>query len=333
MGRRAAAASTPRCPGRGVADPADSSACLEHRSASRDGTPSHNCNTGPGSSTQAATMTQRPAAKMKRPVPRGILAATGRLTARVAACIIIAGTVLLSLPLAVAQAAQMRRAPTEYGVAASAAPVLGLASLAPNGAGFGQVEPPTISYGGDPTSFVSNVHWRAWGDSRAIGHGTADWVWPGWCVACGSVTLPATVVAFGQRTCGGQPAYAYLEWFFPARGMSFNRRLASNICGDGHQPTRPATPVRCGSVAVNAPGVIASAVSITIYDSPLSCAAARSFVAGSGVGRYFNRNARFHSDGWWCGSELSMDLGGLQRVWCDHGDFTNLEFELSWTGE
>ena len=254
----------------------------------------------------------------------------GHLTARAAACIITAGAVLLWVSLAVAQPTRMRRALAEYAVTAPA-PVLGLASLAPNGAGFGQVEPTTISYGGDPTSFVSNVRWRTWGGSRATGRGTADWVWPGWCVACGSVRLPATVVAFGQRTCGGEPAYAYLEWFFPARGMSFNRRLANNICGDGYQSTRPSTRVRCGSVAVNAPGVLASAV--TIYDSPLSCTAARSFVAGSGVGRYFNRNARFHPNGWWCGSELSMDFGGLQTVWCDHGDFTNLEFELSETGD
>ena len=70
------------------------------------------------------------------------------------------------------------------------------------------------------------------GAERAVGHGRAVWVWPAWCVACGGVSLPAMVVAFGRTTCQGHSAYAYVEWFFPSRGQSFNRRLArENVCG------------------------------------------------------------------------------------------------------
>ncbi len=204
-------------------------------------------------------------------------------------------------------------------------PTLGVKSFSRTGAGFGQVRPRRVDYGGDPTSFVTNVKWRTWGGARAVGHGRALWVWPGWCVACGGVELPATVVAFGRTTCQGHRAYAYVEWFFPSRGQSFNRRLAgSNLCGGTPPPIPPGKELKCGSVRLRS----ARASHIEMFDSPISCAAARQFVAHSGAGRYLNRNARFSLDGWWCGSELSMDFGGVQTFACQRGDFTNVTFEL-----
>jgi hypothetical protein len=213
---------------------------------------------------------------------------------------------------------------------AASPPTLGVASVVPGGAGFGQVKPSKVDYGGDPTSFVSNVKWSSWGGGRAVGHGTALWVWPGWCVACGGVELPATVVAFGRTTCQGHSAYAYVEWFFPSRGMSFDRRLAgANLCGKRSPPIGPGKELKCGQVSLQSGGaVVALAEDIEMFDSPISCQTARQFVAGSGAAHYLGRNARFTVDGWWCGSELSMDFGGLQSFTCERGDFTNVTFEL-----
>lgn len=235
-----------------------------------------------------------------------------------------AAAVLLSVSVAYATS------PPTRGASASA-PTLGVAKFRPGLSGFGQVKPRRIDYGGDPTSFVSDVKWRSWGAKRAVGHGTALWVWPGWCVACGGVELPATVVAFGRTTCQGHSVYSYVEWFFPSRGMSFNRRLAGeNICNGSSPPIGSGKELRCGQVALRSGGgVVARAKNIDTFDSPLSCSATRKFVAGSGAARYLHRNARFTVDGWWCGSELSMDFGGVQSFACQRGDFTNVTFELT----
>lgn len=229
-----------------------------------------------------------------------------------------------------AYATSVRAVPAARASAASV-PTLGVPSTAPGGAGFGfgRVRPRTISYGGDPTSFVSKVRWANWGGARAVGHGRADWVWPGWCVACGGVELPATVVAFGRTSCQGHSAYSQVEWYFPSRGMSFSRRLGRNICRTGPAPVGPIKELKCGRVSLRSHGsVIAVADKITTFDSPISCAAVRRFVAGSGVGRYLGRNARLRVHGWWCGSELSMDFGGPQTFSCVRGDFTNVNFDL-----
>lgn len=207
---------------------------------------------------------------------------------------------------------------------AKSVPTLGVRSFTPHGAGFGQVRPPKVDFGGDPTSFVTNVKWSSWGGARAVGHGKALWVWPGWCVACGGVELPATVVAFGRTTCQGHTAYSYVEWFFPSRGMSFNRRLAgANIC-TGRPPKFPEKVQNCGQVRLRN----AIAKGINMLDSPITCSAARQFVANSGAGRYLHRNARFTVDGWWCGSELTPALPGVQFFTCQRGDFANLTFQL-----
>ncbi len=244
---------------------------------------------------------------------------------------IVAATGLLSF--SVAQAASPRHAAPAR-AASGSAPVLGAASIAPSGAGFGKVKPRTVSYGGDPTSFVVKVTWHSWGGGRAVGHGKADWVWPGWCVACGSVELPATVVAFGRTTCQGHSAYSHVEWYFPSRGMSFNERLGpENIC-NGHLSSIGSTKARkCGRASLQSHGsTVAVAENIASYGSSMSCSSVRRFVAGSGAGRYIARNARFSTHGWWCGSELSMDMGGPQSFTCVRGDFRNVSFDLKPAG-
>lgn len=207
---------------------------------------------------------------------------------------------------------------------ARSAPTLGVKSTIQNGRGFGQVRPDRVDFGGDPTSFVTNVKWSSWGGARAVGHGKALWVWPGWCVACGGVQLPATVVAFGRTTCHGHSAYAYVEWFFPSRGQSFDRRLhGENIC-TGRQPIPPEKVQNCGQVRLRN----AIAKGINMLDSPISCSAARQFVANSGAGNYLHRNARYTVDGWWCGSEAAADFGGVQTFSCVRGNRTNVNFVL-----
>jgi hypothetical protein len=214
---------------------------------------------------------------------------------------------------------------------ARSAPTLGVRANHPADSGFGQVRPATVNYGGDPTSFVSDVKWQSWGGKRAVGHGKALWVWPGWCVACGGVELPATVVAFGRTTCQGHSAYAYVEWFFPSRGQTFDRRAAlENVCRWTFPPSPPFKEQKCGQVTLQSDAAVAK--NIDMLDSPISCAAARQFVASSGAGAYLGRNARFTVDGWWCGSQLSMSFGGSAQLFeCDRGNTTNVTFELTRT--
>jgi hypothetical protein len=116
--------------------------------------------------------------------------------------------------------------------------------------------------------------------------------------------------------------------------MSFSRRLGGNVCGTGSTPAQPPfKEAKCGRVSLPSQGSVrVAAEDITMYDSPISCANARRFVAGSSVGRYLNRNARFTLDGWWCGSELLMATEGPQSFACVRGDFTNITFNLEPTG-
>ncbi|MGI8713785.1 MAG: hypothetical protein ACR2NR_11505 [Solirubrobacteraceae bacterium] len=245
------------------------------------------------------------------------------------------GVAVVATILVVSAAQATSRRSRSAHAQAISAPTLGVRSIVPNGAGFGRVRPRTVSYGGDPTSFVSKVTWRRWGGAQAIGHGMADWVWPGWCVACGSVELPATVVAFGRTTCQGHAAYSLVEWYFPSRGMSVSRRLAgTNLCGRRSPPPGSTKELKCGHVSLRSNGsVVALAGNIDVFDPQITCTTARRFVTNSGAGRHVGRNARFTVDAWWCGSELSMDLGGPQSFSCVEGDFTNVSFDIEPFGE
>ena len=49
--------------------------------------------------------------------------------------------------------------------------VLGSASFAPNGAGWGTARPPRIFNGGDPSGLVTHIRWSRWGQPVATGHG------------------------------------------------------------------------------------------------------------------------------------------------------------------
>ncbi len=251
----------------------------------------------------------------------------------------VTATVCIGVVLAIfavpAADARPTSPPAVAAKATSGEPVLGEpAAGTPGIEGVGQVRPRTFGFEGDETSGVAKIRWASWGGERAVGHGTADWVWPGWCTACGSVELPATVVAYGRTQCQGQTAYTEIEWYFPSRGQTFSTRLGQSICPNGassggSEPrTRSCRDVFTGTASD--PGL---ASFIKIYDGSVSCSAVRKFIASSPAARYINRNARFHKDGWWCGSEISMDLGGPQTFSCSRGDFDDIGFNLEPDGE
>ena len=98
-------------------------------------------------------------------------------------------------------------------------PTLGVAAAFPGGTGFGQVQPPEISLGGDPTGTLSAITWQSWGGTQATGTGTSTYVAPGKTVAQG-VQATATVVAYDLGTCGGAPAYQQVSWYFPEYGQT-----------------------------------------------------------------------------------------------------------------
>lgn len=215
---------------------------------------------------------------------------------------------------------------------ASTAPTLGVKRRFTEG--FGKVRPKIVDYGGDGQSLVVDVTWSSWGRARAVGHGQASWVWPGWCSACGSVNLRATVVAFDRGTCQGHPVYDQVEWYFPSRGMYFSQRLSyTNLCTWKLLSTGNLTkPRSCEAVALpSSSGAQAGeAEKIQVYDSRLSCKSIRSFLRVSQVMSHYDQDARFHSHGWWCGSELSMQLKTPppQDFECQRGDYQDLDFNV-----
>jgi hypothetical protein len=208
--------------------------------------------------------------------------------------------------------------------APAAAPTLGLNNGNPDVLGFGSVRPPEVSLSeaGD-TGRVGSIKWTSWGGIRATGTGLADWVWPGWCEACGSDIIKATVVAWDLHSCGGHAAYEDFEWFFPSRGQSFtNYRRLPDLCSGSIGEVK--VPFKSGTCA-SLPDVGVSSISAFAT----SCTVARSFLNNSAFKHYLGENARFELHGWWCGSELGAQLGDDgQNFACAKGNFAYLSFDL-----
>jgi hypothetical protein len=122
---------------------------------------------------------------------------------------------LLVLVVAAALAAVVVSAgaiPASAGAAAN--PVLGAkAFAAPNGDGFGTVEPSEIFNGGDPSGSVTKIHWTGWGNPSAIGYGLNPIFKPGG----GYFRKPARIElrATDLGKCGSQAAYTRLEIRIP----------------------------------------------------------------------------------------------------------------------
>ncbi len=239
--------------------------------------------------------------------------------------------VIAALMLMVAGLGAAANAIAQPRASAASAPTLGLHTKFTEG--FGHVRPRVVSYGGDPTSLVAKVHWSSWGGARAVGHGEADWVWPGWCVACGSTNLPATVVAFGLRTCGGHPAYAHVEWYFPSRGMTFSPHLGTlNVC-DPSGSSHVSEPPHGNCALLRVPGALITKIEVFGYG--IRCPAARALLAKLDPISHYRHNARFHAGPWWCGSELTMQVTktGPQSFECESGDYNDVSFDVMPTGD
>jgi hypothetical protein len=211
---------------------------------------------------------------------------------------------------------------------AATAPTLGVKQKF-GGQGFGTVEPTRVDYGGDGTSFVEHVHWRSWGGAKAVGTGRAVWVWPGFCSACGSEELPATVVAYDLGSCRGHQVYTHVAWYFPSRGEHFSRYLSGNNLCTGHFSEPPRSliePRACaGLFPVGAVDYVTG-----LQATHISCRDAAAFLKVSRATRYAGHNARYVVDGWYCGSELASEtVRNAQPFTCQKGDFTSVSFDLS----
>ena len=61
--------------------------------------------------------------------------------------------------------------PTTYRLEREGVVLGGVVYGAPNGEGWGSMEPATIFNGGDPSGLISEVHWSSWGGPVALGRG------------------------------------------------------------------------------------------------------------------------------------------------------------------
>jgi hypothetical protein len=83
--------------------------------------------------------------------------------------------------------------------------------------GFGQVKPPVIFYGGDPTGLVCRIRWVSWGGAVAHGFGTGWYINSNQSVNEGHLAV-AIVVASKLGSWHGRSAYDKLTWSFPDHG-------------------------------------------------------------------------------------------------------------------
>lgn len=205
--------------------------------------------------------------------------------------------------------------------AALAAPVptLGLKQSSTHwGAGFGAIRPAVISFNGDPTSFISKIHWSSWGGRRASGHGIAGFLWPGFADADGTRYVGATVVAFDLGTCGGHPAYQREEWYFPQYGETFAKASAVwDICtGKLLRQAPPAGPVYCPKGQFT-----------TWVSGGVTCAELPGIEALVGADAHKGHSAKWISHGWICGTDLRMSRNP-QTVNCQSGNSKGVNFKI-----
>ena len=118
---------------------------------------------------------------------------------------------------------------TSQVVQGSSLPTLGLSGAYWGGVGFGDVEPSTVSLGGDAVGAITGVKWNTWGDSTATGSAVAAYVAPGEAAAT-ATKEDAVVVAFNLGLCNGKVVYRDLVWYFPQYGESQNLVQAIPTC-------------------------------------------------------------------------------------------------------
>jgi hypothetical protein len=95
--------------------------------------------------------------------------------------------------------------------------VLGSASWAPDGQGFGTAHPRMLFNGGDPSGEVSDIHWSGWGHRTAFGVGEHPIFKPGGGYYSQPVRARLHAVALGRCYPGGPLAYRRLYVRDPVR--------------------------------------------------------------------------------------------------------------------
>lgn len=101
--------------------------------------------------------------------------------------------------------------------------------------GLGSSRPKTVDFGGDPTSYIKNVHWTSWDGKVATGTGTACRPPADGPIAYCKPTT-ATIKAFRLGSCSthGRPAYTRVVWWFPVDGaFDPKNNSAFNTCTAG----------------------------------------------------------------------------------------------------
>jgi hypothetical protein len=189
--------------------------------------------------------------------------------------------------------------------AAAAQPTLGLAGVvsSPYASGFGQIRPSRINYAGDNTSFVNRIRWSSWGSAKAVGHGVANWVFPGWDNAA-ATPVKAELVAYGLGVCDGVRVYQHVEWFWPSRGDTFDPNLAgTNLCTDKYPPYHQPKVQHCAAVEIQSPAGLAD--KLTVFGPTPTCGQVRSFLRTSHLLRSFGKPVTFHEGPWWCGAQVA----------------------------
>lgn len=115
------------------------------------------------------------------------------------------------------------------------APVLGSAHSFTHG--LGTSRPKSVDFGGDPTSYIKNVHWTSWDGKVATGTGTACRPPADGPIAyCKPTTAKIKAFGLGSCTTHGRSAYTRVEWWFPVDG-AFNPKnnAVFNTCTAGVQ--------------------------------------------------------------------------------------------------
>jgi hypothetical protein len=180
--------------------------------------------------------------------------------------------------------------------------------------GFGSARPAIISFGGDPTSVVSDIHWQSWGGAQAVGDGMSTWVWPGTCTGCNRPSQ-ARVVAFDLGRCNGMVSYLRLEWYFPEYGDTFSAARADRVCSQtpgADVYESPPRTTRCPPSPMF-PGAAATEVTI----EKLTCSQAARLLSRIPAGSY-RHERRLIIGRYRCGTEGAA-IGATATMSCGFG--------------
>lgn len=112
-------------------------------------------------------------------------------------------------------------------------PVLGTAHHFTRG--LGASRPKVVDFGGDPTSYITTVHWTSWGGKVAKGTATACRPPANGPIAeCRPTTAAVRAFRLGHCSQHGPAAYTRVEWWFPIDGK-FDPKSNSvfNACSGG----------------------------------------------------------------------------------------------------